>query len=362
MQKEELRTSSIKYEDRPSFIKALLELVKSAERDSKPLVVIDSIEAVENVVKAPLVEDLVKISEELDLYLLLVSERADLSESDFFVDGIIELRRDISEGATIRKAIIRKMRGVEIKQPEYLFTLRDGKFGIFPLFSFRAPEETRLFEAIEDPSERLFSSGSRELDEIFGGGFPKGSSILLELSEGVTREMYYQIVSVFALNFLRNGRRVFAIHPLGVDREEIRENFIYPYVEEGERELLADSWEELRDDFRGEIKRILTEGEFQEALHITGGDTLRSLFKEEVDEFLSLENEVIKRNKGLALRIAKHGFPLVREFSNLSDIHVKMENICNVPTIRGLRPKTQYYGMTLSFSEGYPQLGFTQIE
>jgi len=359
---------SIKYEDRPSFIKSLLELVKSAEKDSKPLLVIDSIEAVERIVKAPLVEDLIKISEELGIYLLLVSERVELSESDFFVDGIIELKKEISEGATLRKAVIRKMRGVGIKQPEYLFTLKEGRFGVFPPFSFKPPGERRLFEPIQDPDENHFSSGSRDLDEIFGGGFRKGSSLLLEISEGVTKEMYYQIASVFTLNFLRNGRRVFVLYSLGVDKEEILENYINPYINESERELLIDLYkkfleDELRRGFKVDPKKIFNEKwSSHDALNVTGMDHLHSIYQEEVNEFVRTESDFVRKSKSLALRIVKPGFPFLRELSNLSNIHIKIENICGVPVIRGLRPRTQYYGMTLNFSSGYPKLGFTQVE
>jgi len=54
--------------------------------------------------------------------------------------------------------------------------------------------------------------------------------------------------------------------------------------------------------------------------------------------------------------------PLLEELVNLSDLHIKMENVCNVPVIRGLKPKTQYYAMTLDVSEGYPRVEFEKVE
>ncbi|MDK2781735.1 MAG: hypothetical protein PWR13_763, partial [Archaeoglobi archaeon] len=70
----------------------------------------------------------------------------------------------------------------------------------------------------------------------------------------------------------------------------------------------------------------------------------------------------IRESRGLGIFIAKPGCPIPRELSNLSDFHIKMENVCGVPVIRGLKPKTQYYAMLVDLSEGFPRLKFEKIE
>ncbi|MDI3502873.1 MAG: hypothetical protein PWR13_912, partial [Archaeoglobi archaeon] len=35
---------------------------------------------------------------------------------------------------------------------------------------------------------------------------------------------------------------------------------------------------------------------------------------------------------------------------------------CNVPVIRGVKPKTQYYAMLVDLSEGFPRLRFEKVE
>jgi len=107
-----------------------------------------------------------------------------MGKEDYLVDGVIELRREIIDEAVLRKMILHKLRGCSIEQPEYLFTLKDGRFRVFESFSYEPPEKPRLFEPLEDPDENHFSSGSRSLDEIFGGGFPKGSTVLLDFQRG----------------------------------------------------------------------------------------------------------------------------------------------------------------------------------
>jgi len=127
---------SMKYDDKPTFLRALLTLLRDAEN---PLVVIDSLEAVQEYIGREILRDL-------------------------------ELRREIIDEAVLRKMILHKLRGCSIEQPEYLFTLKDGRFRVFESFSYEPPEKPRLFEPLEDPDENHFSSGSRSLDEIFWRG------------------------------------------------------------------------------------------------------------------------------------------------------------------------------------------------
>jgi hypothetical protein len=51
----------------------------------------------------------------------------------------------------------------------------------------------------------------------------------------------------------------------------------------------------------------------------------------------------------------------MEELVNLSDIYIKMENVCNVPVIKGEKPKTQYYAMIVDVSEGFPRVEFEKI-
>ncbi|MBC7110067.1 MAG: hypothetical protein H5T46_03530, partial [Archaeoglobi archaeon] len=190
--KEEDKISSIllsvKYEDRPTLLRSLATLLRDAKN---PLVVIDSVEAIQESLGREIFRDLLEMSSELGFKLILIVEREGMGKEDYLVDGVIELRREIVDEAVIRKMTIHKLRGCPIPQPEYLFTLKGGKFRVFSPFSYEAPKEPKLFEPLEDPDENRFSSGSKSLDEIFGGGFRKGSVILLELGRGITKDMYY---------------------------------------------------------------------------------------------------------------------------------------------------------------------------
>jgi KaiC/GvpD/RAD55 family RecA-like ATPase len=359
----------MKYEDKPSFLQELVFLLRNK---SNSLVIIDSLEAIEEYVERDILKDLLEMSDEFDFKLVLVVERSERGRADYFVDGVVELRREIIDEGVLRRIIIHKLRGIQISQPEYLFTLKDGKFSVFKPFSYEPPKEPRLFEPLEDPDEEHFSSGSRSLDEIFGGGLRKGSTILFEIEKDVTREMYYPFLELFSLNFLRNMRKVYNIPTLGTNREDIvrrialfvtgteLKNFIF--IERGwgrERLRREEAIEEAERTY--EIVDRERGGSYED-LHITGVDSVYSRYGDEVIRVFEEGNVFVQDTKGLLIRVTKPGFPFTEELSNLSDVHIKMKNFCGVPVIRGMKPKTQYYAMTLDLSEGFPRVEFEKIE
>ncbi len=360
---------SMKYGDRPSFLRSLLTLLRNT---TNPLVVIDSLEAVQECIEMEILRDLLEISSELDIRMIFIVERDEMGKEDYLVDGVIELRREIVDEGVIRMMIIHKLRGCNIPQPSYLFTLKNGRFRLFEPFSYEMPEEPRLFEPLEDPDEDTFSSGSRSLDEIFGG-FRKGSSILLEVGKGVTREMYHRFIQTFKFNFLRKGRKVYQIPTLGTDKKWV-EREMAPFLREEELRNLRwveRGWGRERlseDEAREEASRIYERLAYEERigsyedLHITGVDSVYSRYGKECITDFEQGNAFVQDTRGLRIRTAKPGFPLMKELSNLNDIHIKMENICGVPVIRGLKPKTQFYAMVVDISRGYPRVEFEKVE
>jgi len=221
------------------------------------------------------------------------------------------------------------------------------------------------------PDEDTFSSGSRSLDEIFGG-FRKGSSILLEVDKGVTREMSYPFVTTFALNFLRKGRKVYGIRTLGTEKDRLeRELSLFVKPEEFQRFIwIEKDWgkerlsEEKAKEEAEKIYEIIVKlmGKTPEGLTVVGIDALHSRYGNAMVTVVEEGIQYIKETKGLAIFIAKSGAPYLEDLSNLTDVHIKIKNICGVPVIKGLIPKTQYYMMMIDISQGFPKVEFVKIE
>lgn len=174
------------------MLEAILNEIKMLE--AKRLV-IDSFSTMAQAFKEPidvrvmLHTILGKIVRQAECTVLLVvevptdSKRIGLGIEEFVADGVLCLRVEELERRAWRALKILKLRGKELKQREYLFTLKGG-FQVLAPFSLQKVREPKPYVAIPD-FDNFFSSGIKELDEILGGGYPKGRTVLLEIDSTV---------------------------------------------------------------------------------------------------------------------------------------------------------------------------------
>jgi len=122
-------------------------------------------------------------------------------------DGLIWLRQSVQRNSMVRKMEVMKMRG----QPTLpgLHTFRIGAAGIEVFAPAGVPVPARI-----DPSESRLLMGVPRLDEMLGGGLPRGYSLLVAGPSGSGK-------SILAAAFLAEGARygetgvmaVFEQHP-----------------------------------------------------------------------------------------------------------------------------------------------------
>lgn len=137
------------------------------------------------------------------------------SAEDFVSDGVFLLRKLTLKGRSLRELWLVKLRGTRVESYAVPFTLETG-FRVFPPFSFRTLEWMGRLERVPD-SDRHFSTGNGFLDNILGGGYPKGTLVLLEAGEGVPLTAYGLLSYTIVANFLNNGSPVIGVQSLGVD-------------------------------------------------------------------------------------------------------------------------------------------------
>ena len=140
---------------------------------------------------------------------------------EFVADGVINLKLTIP-----RELEIRKMRGTRLKSRDLLYTL-EGGFKVVTT-RIRTPEAPKRWEPIPD-RDGLLSTGSPDLDEILGGGFPRGTYAVLEVATNVTIAEMRMVSRGIALNFMSQKRGVMMIPSPGVDSRNIKQSFA-PYV------------------------------------------------------------------------------------------------------------------------------------
>ncbi|MEM2588139.1 MAG: ATPase domain-containing protein, partial [Candidatus Bathyarchaeia archaeon] len=140
-----------------------------------------------------------------------------LGIEEFVADGIIHLRRnELESGRIIRDLEILKMRGAPIYEARNVFTLKGG-FKVLPPFEARFTEKPSRFNPIPDKGD-YFSTGSPNLDEMLGGGYPKGSSVLIEIADPYVSTLQYHLVIYPTIwNFLAQGRGAIIFPSAGID-------------------------------------------------------------------------------------------------------------------------------------------------
>jgi len=124
-----------------------------------------------------------------------------------------------------------KLRGVELKESELIFTLKGG-FKVLSPFKPEPILAPKKFQPVVDPPG-MYSTGIPDLDTILGGGVTRGSYILLE-TDGVTSTLEQHLLEApMAANFLTQGRCVTFIPSSGVDYGLIKERTLQ-YVQSEE--------------------------------------------------------------------------------------------------------------------------------
>lgn len=94
---------------------------------------------------------------------------------DFMADCIIELEQHVENQITTRRLRIRKYRGSDFASREHPFIISEHGLVVMPIF---------MVELVEKTTGKFVSSGSQRLDKILGGGYRRGSSVLINGPSG----------------------------------------------------------------------------------------------------------------------------------------------------------------------------------
>jgi KaiC/GvpD/RAD55 family RecA-like ATPase len=305
--------------------------------------------------------------------LVLVGEGGQNGELDYLVDGVIEMDRDRYNGRILRVMHLSKTRGTEAVRPDYLFTLHDGRFQYFDPFVPKIPARPKRWKPMED-TEARFSSGSEDLDRLLGGGFRKGTTVLLELGETVPDEALEQFVTQVSANFLAQQRAILMVPPGGMDIESIAQRGIRDVGEEtfnanvrliekgggpvprDKPYIVSLKFESPRQDFNDwlYIYKALRQKTGLPVLEIVGIDTQEARYGEEAyKELLSVSSELTRKEGNLTLRITRPGMEgLTRRCANVSDVHIKMVELSGAVLVYLEKPRSGLFYMDTDASGG----------
>ncbi|MFQ6076756.1 MAG: ATPase domain-containing protein [Candidatus Bathyarchaeia archaeon] len=306
-------------------------------------------------------------------------ERLGLGMEEFVADGVLILRRLRFDDRDLREIEIAKLRGTGIRQSRYIFTLHEG-FHVFPPFEAKEVEEPRSFQPIPD-SETHFSTGIASLDEVLGGGYRRGSDVLIEVGEDVPYEAYRILARPTVLNFLAHGRAVTYFLSSGINPEAMRRDFMANvgedvvnrlvrfYVKKAPEITRTEPWYveykgmSLEDDYllRRGIRRRLEKATGQPSLSVWGLDNFEATYGTGTGLIMSraIAEEALRGN--LDIEISKPVVRSVQRFSDLSSYHFKLQLLDGAVVVYLAKPAAGAYCLEDDVSKGYHQARLTPI-
>jgi KaiC/GvpD/RAD55 family RecA-like ATPase len=349
----------------------------------KTLVLIDSIDALSErygVHSSKLIntlqKDLVEHSQADVLYIL---ETGMDNKLDYLGDGVISFGKEEYKGRRLRILNIEKLRGTEITQHKYIYTLKDGRLQTFAFKQEEMPPEMKAWKAVQDISEDVVSTGNEELDELIGG-VKKGSIIAIEVGGNVPSYYIDNIKAGIISNFAAQNRGV-AFLPSKRAPAEIVASQIAPYLGEdvynkyvrvfealqletfvGAENAMALDGGEVGEDLKWKKIEYSLQDSKHPYLSILSFDTLESIYGGgELVEGLTAHLTSIRRDKDIFVGILLPTDESIGKLTNVAHTHLKIENIDGSVVLYGEKPFTELFALSFDVSKGYPKANLTPI-
>ncbi len=343
----------------------LEELYQKIERHlpDRSLVVIDSINAMADMYGLTSAQLLGTIQRDIvEAYgsnVLFVVERPS-PDLDYLADGVINLGRSEFNRRLLREMEILKMRGCEIQQPRYIFTLNGGRIQTFDYpRSDHARAAAAPWRAILD-RDGAVSTGLSDLDRMLGG-LGMGSVTLIQLGAGVPGSVSRTVETSLVSNFATLGRGVIWVPTRKASAEsamamvgpsitkerfnrcvripEKAQQLSYsdaPYVlpVEGESALLDFKWQNLEYALSGTERPMLV---------LMGLDTMQSMYGNGLEEQLMDLLAMVRRNRGIFVALAPTSARADGRLCDLATTRLGVDRVGGTVLMYGEEPFTECF-------------------
>ncbi|MGQ9582231.1 MAG: gas vesicle protein GvpD P-loop domain-containing protein [Thermoplasmatota archaeon] len=301
---------------------------------------------------------------------------------DYMVDGVINMDMGEVDRRRVRECTIEKLRGEQVTQHRYLFTLQDGRFRHFAPFSAPAQYRPDGWEVVPDASG-VFSTGNSSLDSLLGGGIPKGSNVMLELTNNIPESVWRMLIFPLALNSAAQGKGVMMIppgdsmadefhammnHVLGKDsvaRLMRVAEMLYPTRNQDKPHIVTLEFEEIKKDFDKWSREVtkLRKQTNQPILELVAVETQETRYSAEVyKKFLNISSEITAKEGDVVVRVVKPGMQeFTQRVANASNIHIKLRMMDGAAIIYSEKPYTGIYCIETEEGPKGPRLTFVPI-
>lgn len=248
------------------------------------------------------------------LYTIAASPSAKVEEFEYILDGLIRLRQQAPVFGLVRRSLeVIKMRGMAYRSGHHDYSIEKGGIRIYPrLQAFHEPYTDEVPTEGDEDAQEVFNSGLSELDALFGGGFRRGTAVLIQGAAGVGKSC---LVTLYAHAAAREGKRssiflfdesvqTYLVRARGIGLD------LAPFIKKGLVAIRRISVGEVSPGELSEMVRIAIEHDKTELLAI---DSLSGYLSAVADEVLVLaqlhELLAYTGSRGVLtfLTVAEHG-------------------------------------------------------
>lgn len=150
---------------------------------------------------------LISVLSKANVHAILINETPSFGALEYLVHGVVELRRDDTEGMVLRELVYHKLRGVPLQSSSIMYSLDGARFAAVPR-RFPRPADAPMepFQVRENPTYGL-STGLAELDRSIGP-MVAGQPVLFEYDPRVERSSLRPVIAYLMAQAVGSGWEV----------------------------------------------------------------------------------------------------------------------------------------------------------
>ncbi len=346
------------------------------------LVLVDSIDGLSErygIVASKLINTLQRdLVEKGNARVVYVLESSGETRLDYLGDGVISFRSEEHSGRRLRNMTIEKLRGTEIRQHRYIYTLKDGRILAFTNRLPMPAARSSPWVAVPDLADGSASWGYEALDRI-AGGLRAGAMVALEIDADVPRVHVDAIKAGILCNFAALGRGV-AYVPAQKSSAELVRDWLGPYVSEadfddrvrvfessplgtleGGKNALHMEGSNVDADMKWSNVEYRLPGSKHPFLSFVAFDTLESVYGEDVFDQMTGHLSSVRRSRDLFIGHVSPMTKSTQKLANLAHVHLRVQNVNGSILLFGQKPFTELFSLGLAYPRGVPNIVLTPI-
>jgi len=342
----------------------------------RALVLIDSIDALAErygIAATRLIntvqQDLVENSSVNVLYVL---EGSGETRLDYLGDGVVSLASTDHAGRRLRVMTIEKLRGQEVRQPRYLYTLDGGRLMAFDISEKPKAAKPEAWKAHADLSKDAVSTGAAEIDALCGG-LSRGRVTAFHIANGVPADYVDWLRAAMVCNAVTLGRGVAHVPPRKGTTDFLRE-LVSPHLPSGTFEghvrvfepaslghveqsanALPLEGSNVETDLKWSNVEYRLPQSGRPFLALMAFDTLESVYGDKVLEEMSGVLASVRRARDVFVGFATPQSASAAKLENLASVVIHVESVQGSVVLYGEKPYTGLFNLSFDWTSGVPE-------